>query len=175
MFTVLEFQIWSFPNCFLFLVLTMISAVLLKYLLNLSTMWLYIVCSYLATILLISIVIVIITLKFSRRAAFATPETVRAEKMLLYHTTFVTVWMILAQIGDICREYFWQLDDTPDWVDLAMRNFIDLCYLVANSGSLLFLFSLSTSLRKEFYKTFKFLQWFKSRKNLASNSITTIF
>ena len=125
--------------------------------------------------LLISTIILIITLKFSRKTAFTTPEVLKAEKMLLYHTTFVTIWMVFAQLGDILRSYLWELDDIPEWTDLAIRNFVDLCYLVANSGSLLFLFSLSTPLRKEFYKAFKFLRCFKSRKNVASNSMTTVF
>ena len=134
----------------------------------------HIVSGYLAALLLLSAAAVVITFKLSKQPNMVKSEVVKAERRLLYHTIFVSFWMILAQIGETLRIYILVIDQEPEWVDLALINFIDICYLISNSGSLIFLFYLSSAVKKEFYETFKLFNKFKSKKKVAFTPVTTV-
>lgn len=135
---------------------------------------LYIANGYLIVILLASAIVVVITFKFSKKSTATTSEVVKAERMLLYHMTFVTFWIILGVIAEIVDFYLWEIKQEPKWLRITLGNIFDFCLFVSNAGSLLFLFCLSNAIRKEFYKTFNFLRKFKPKTTLISAIVPTV-
>ena len=150
----------------------LIGSALCQYISYISFMWFYIISGYLVIILLISAVIVIITFKFSTKLNIVTSNTTKAEKRLLYHTMFVTFWMILAQISNCVDVYFQSKWQESEWMHLALNYFTDGSYFISNCGSLIFLFCLSSTVRKEFYENFKFVGKCRPKRNKILNPMT---
>ena len=145
-----------------------------KYLSRGSRAWFYGAAGYLIVLTLISGIIVIITFKLSKKQTVMKSEILKAEKMLLYHTMFVIFWMALAKIVNIVLFYLIGTNQDNEASELGLAILMDACYLISNSGSLLFLFYVSSTVREEFYEMFKLFHRFKPQK-VVSNSVPFTF
>ncbi|KAE9546790.1 hypothetical protein FO519_009998, partial [Halicephalobus sp. NKZ332] len=111
----LKLQIWSFYPSLIILLITIASSALLGYIV--FEYWefgYYFGGGYFAVILLLSAAVVVITFKFTNKSTHLTPEIMRAEKILLYQTAFVTFWLVLAQAIEVTNFYFLDNNMMPE-------------------------------------------------------------
>ena len=67
--------------------------------------WFYVITGYLVIVALISAAAVVIIFKLSKKSAIVNSEIFKAEKMLLYHTMFVTFWMTFGKMMNVVMSY----------------------------------------------------------------------
>ncbi|KAE9546327.1 hypothetical protein FO519_010461, partial [Halicephalobus sp. NKZ332] len=149
-------RVWSFYHSLGIFSISLISSLLLEYLAGMSPDRIYIVYGFLGIVSLLSAVIMSITFKLAKKQTAATPEIVRAERMLLYNTTFVTVLMTIANVIEWAVVYIAKYVDVHWLVVDGLYDLHDLCILLSNPGSLLLLYYVSNAVRAEFRDTFRF-------------------
>ena len=114
----------------------------------------YVPRGYSTALLLLSTVAILFTFKLVKKSGHVTRDIIKAERVLLYQTTFVTLWMIMANACDCAVLYLSNCLDVDVLVSEYLYEIMDICRLFANPGSLLFLFCISKAVRLEFYQTF---------------------
>ena len=168
-----KFQIWSFYPSIIISLISILSSILLAYAYDHWKIGIYISDGFSSIFLVLSTTIVIITFKFTKKSTSMSPAVIRAEKLLLYNTSFITFWLVIAQIFDAVSVYLSYNKMSPEWLELAFYDIIYFAMWISNPGSLLYLLYLSSMLRDEFRQTFGFLWYFKKKKIFVA--ISTIF
>lgn len=166
------FQIWSFYHSLIILIITVIISTVIHLLLYFNYIKPLIVCISTVVPLLTSVAVVVITFKSIKKSTVISAKVMRAEKVLLYQTAFVALWLSFSQIADYMSYYFTESLHTHPWIFIFLICLYNSCILLSNPGSLLFLLYMSSTVRNEFYKTFGFLQQLKSKKQAVSGSLT---
>ena len=99
----------------------------------------------------------------------------RAEKILLYQTTFVTFWMLVMNVLNCVILYYAIEGLLDELTNNIMYVIVYICRLLANPGSLLFLFHISKTVRTEFHRTFRsLLCCFKGKNQVLPTSFHTV-
>ncbi|KAE9548587.1 hypothetical protein FO519_008208 [Halicephalobus sp. NKZ332] len=174
-FPLIHEKIWSFYHSLIILISLLVTSILFGYLSFKSNSGYYVINGYFAIALLLSATVAISAFKFIKKTKFVTLEVMRAERTLLYHTAFMTFWLASARISDVIGSYFWEINEEPKWLEIALIDVYDFCLLISNPGSLLFLLYLSNTVRSEFHRTFNFFRWLKSKSKVSRLTVITLY
>ena len=127
----------------------------------------------LTALVLFSGISVLVTFSFGKKSQVTTVEVARGERLLLYQTTFITSWLLFSRLISLLRTYLISTHEDLELLLLILYDLYNLCGFFANSISLLLLFYLSSGVRAEFSRRFRFIRWLYKAKQIIPIMLTT--
>ena len=173
-FNILVLQIWAFfPSLIIFIIFLALST-LFTFFIYYTNFGQNATDIYLTVLILSSGGILIITLILGKKLTTMTAGSMKADRLLMYNTIFISFWLIFSRIINIYRTNLTSPEETSEMTTLILYNLTNFCGLCSNPIGLLFLLYLSSPLREEFCQTFCCSQTSET-KVIPIRSADTIF